>query len=188
MNILYIHGLSSSGNASTSNNLRLLLPDHNVFSPDLPIDPQEALTLLQTIVKEQNIDIAVGTSMGGMFAQKLRGTRKIIVNPAFHVSRTLRKNIGINPFFNKRADGATEYEITEEICQAYEELESAQFDNLTDEERNLTYALFGTDDDVVNCEPEYLEHYTHCAKFTGGHRLSLDNLRDTIVPLILKAL
>ena len=43
MKILYIHGLSSSGNSGTAEHLRRLLPNDTIFSPDLPIEPMVAL-------------------------------------------------------------------------------------------------------------------------------------------------
>lgn len=96
MKILYIHGLSSSGASGTPANLRQLLPNDIVISPDLPIDPIKALNMLHDICSVQNIDIVVGTSMGGMFAQQIHGYRKIIINPSFHVSQSMRKIMGIN--------------------------------------------------------------------------------------------
>ena len=42
MKILYIHGLSSSGNSGTAEHLRRLLPNDTIFSPDLPIEPMVA--------------------------------------------------------------------------------------------------------------------------------------------------
>ena len=46
INILYIHGLSSSGTSETAERLRRYLPDDVIFSPDLPVDPDEALATL----------------------------------------------------------------------------------------------------------------------------------------------
>ena len=88
MKILYIHGLSSSGNSGTAEHLRRLLPNDTIFSPDLPIEPMVALEMLKRLVKEEKINLVIGTSMGGMFAQKLQGTYKILVNPSLHVSRS----------------------------------------------------------------------------------------------------
>lgn len=84
--VMYIHGLSSSGASSTASNLRKLLPQYDVLSPDLPIQPQEALTMLKDLCELYKPEIIIGTSMGGMFAQQLRGYKKILVNPAFHAS------------------------------------------------------------------------------------------------------
>lgn len=179
LNILYIHGLSSSGSSGTADRLRRCLPDDVIFSPDLPIDPDEAITMLQELVKREEIDIVIGTSMGGMFAQKLRGYHKILINPSFHVSRSMRKKLGENQFFSPRADGETEYMITEDLCDKYAALESHQFDNLTQEERDITFGMFGTDDNVVNCEQEFMTHYgpAHCHRFEGGHRLNDRNIK-----------
>ncbi len=181
MRILYIHGLSSSGSSGTADRLRKFLPDDVVFSPDLPVEPQEALTMLQELVEREQIDLVIGTSMGGMFAQKLRGCKKILVNPSSHVSRSMRDKLGINEFFSPRADGATRYEITEALCDRYEELERTQFDNLTDEEREITLGLFGTADDVVNCSEEYKQHYTRFSQFKGGHRLTENDIKFTLL-------
>lgn len=181
MKILYIHGLSSSGSSGTADRLRRFLPDDTIFSPDLPTEPQEALTMLKELVEHEHIDLIIGTSMGGMFAQKLRGVKKILVNPSFHVSNSMRTKLGINKFFSPRTDGATHYEITEELCDRYEELENGQFDNLADEEREITLGLFGTADDVINCSEEYQQHYTRFSQFDGGHRLTEKDIKFTLL-------
>lgn len=186
MKILYIHGLSSSGASGTPANLRRLLPNDIVISPDLPIDPIKALNMLHDICSTQNIDIVVGTSMGGMFTQQMHGYRKIIINPAFHVSQSMRKRLGENQWFNHRQDGATTFTITPELCDAYEEMERHQFDGITDFDRNNSIGLFGNNDTTVNCREEFLEHYTQMFIFDGEHRLSFENVRDIIVPLINK--
>lgn len=184
LRILYIHGLSSSGASSTAETLREFLHDDVVFSPDLPIDPYEALAMLQELVLRERIDLVIGTSMGAMFAQMLRGYNKILINPSFHVSRSMRKKLGRNEFFGPRKDGATHYEITEELCDRYEALEREQFVDISDAEREITLGLFATEDDVVDCAEEYCEHYTRCQYFDGGHRLNQDNIHFTLIPAI----
>lgn len=68
MNIIYLHGLSSSGQSNTAKKLRELLPDDNVVTPDIPVSPIEALQLLLSVAGEYKADdtIVVGTSMGAM--------------------------------------------------------------------------------------------------------------------------
>lgn len=182
--IIYVHGLSSSGASLTAETLRKLLPDVEVLSPDLPIQPQEALIMLQNLCKDERPDIIIGTSMGGMFAQQLYGFKKILVNPAFHVSEFMRKNIGVQPFLNVRKNGETHYEITPELCDAYQELENVQFKGITDYDRMNTYALFGENDTLVNCYEEYSCNYTKAAWFKGEHRLQFEDVRDVVVKLI----
>lgn len=184
MKILYIHGLSSSGQSSTVAALRRLLPHDTIIAPDLPIDPKEALYVLLQTIKHEHINLIIGSSMGGMLAQKFRGIRKILVNPSFHVSHSMRQKLGTNTFLNPRKDGATEYEITEELCNLYEEIESQQFYNIPDNDIECTIGLFGTYDDTVNCSDEFLQHYTHHYTFNGGHRLDEASIRNSLIPLI----
>lgn len=186
--ILYVHGFASSGDSGTAKTIQKYLPNCRVISPDLPINPDEAIAMLKRIVIEEKIDVAVGTSMGGMLAQKLRGIPKVLVNPSFHVSESMRRKIGIVPFFKRRADGATEFEVTPDLCDAYKNVETGQFDNLSDKEISNTYGLFGTDDDVVSCEEEYDRHYRNKMIFIGGHRLTDDAIHDYVVEAILKLL
>ena len=185
---LYIHGLSSSGNSSTAKNLAQLLPDMEIIAPDLPINPIDAIRLLQEICKSESPDIVIGTSMGGMFAQQMHGYKKILVNPAFHVSEFMRKNIGVQAFLNLRKDGATTYEVTNSLCDKYFEMENHQFDRITSFDRENTYALFGEKDELVNCHLEYLQYYQKFEWFSGSHRLTFNNVQDVVVPLIEKIL
>jgi len=186
--LLYIHGLSSSGNSNTAKHLALLLPDMEIIAPDLPIQPIEALRLLQEICKTESPDMIIGTSLGGMLAQQMHGYKKILVNPAFHVSEFLRKNTGVQAFLNARKDGATTYEVTNSLCDEYFEMESSQFEGLTPFDYENTYALFGEKDELVNCQKEYLQYYKKFERFSGTHRLSLTDIQNVVVPLIEKIL
>lgn len=186
--LLYIHGLSSSGNTGTAKNLASLLPDVEIIAPDLPINPDEALRLLQEICKTESPDIIIGTSMGGMFAQQMHSYKKILVNPAFHVSEFLRKNTGIQAFLNSRKDGETTYEVTKSLCDEYFEMESSQFEGLTPFDYENTYALFGEKDKLVNCQKEYLHYYKNFEWFSGAHRLTVNDIQNAVVPLIERIL
>jgi predicted esterase YcpF (UPF0227 family) len=182
--LLYIHGLSSSGNSTTVKNLAQLLPEIEIIAPDLPINPVDALRLLKEICKSELPDIIIGTSMGGMYAQLMHGYKKILVNPAFHVSEFLHKNIGEQPFLNTRKDGATTYEVTNSLCDEYFKIENVQFEGITPIDYENTYALFGDKDELVNCQKEYLQYYDKFESFSGAHRLNYNNVQDTIIPLI----
>lgn len=87
MNIIYLHGLSSSGQSNTAKSFGNCFDD-NVVTPDVPVSPIEALQLLLSLAGEYRTDdtIVVGTSMGAMYACQMKGYRRILVNPAFHVS------------------------------------------------------------------------------------------------------
>ncbi|MCM1474878.1 MAG: hypothetical protein NC036_01355 [Muribaculaceae bacterium] len=185
--LLYIHGFASSGDSGTAAEIQQLLPDTKVYSPDLPIDPNEAYEMLCKLVDDEEIDVVVGTSMGGMFANLINSVPTVLVNPSFHVSQSMRKKIGIVPFFKKRADGSTEFEVTEELCDAYEKVEHRQFNFFHERDTGPTYALFGDDDDVINCKDEYKKYYgMRYMTFHGGHRLTSDAIRNALLPAIVE--
>lgn len=185
MNIIYLHGLSSSGNSNTAKQLRKLFPKDNVICPDIPVKPSETLEMLRNLVsdKTDNDTIIIGTSMGAMYAQQIIGFNRILVNPAFHVSELLRKNEGKTlPFFSLRQNGETEFLVTSELCEEFEEMESHQFEERNDEDEVI--ALFGQNDDVCNCmdECENVVKYYHV--FDGGHRMTDEVIQNVLQPIV----
>lgn len=185
MKILFIHGLASSGAYKMANSLRILLKPCEIIAPDVPIDPDEALSLLQAICREKQPDLIVGLSLGGFWAQKLRGYTKILVNPDFHVSRLMSSMIGEQKYLSPRADGALTFEISEDICARYERLERSEFDALTQEEIDLTTAMFADHDELVNCSEEFELHYPgRAVSYPGAHLPVFPELKNYLVPII----
>lgn len=187
--IVYFHGLSSSGNSRTGKKLKELFPNDKVLTPDIPVNPKEALPFLKRFVSklDPHNTIIIGTSMGGMYAQQMTGFKRILVNPAFHVSNTLKKSIAQSlPFYSPREDGASSFEITDALVNEFQEMESKQFDNASDPEN--VKALFGTRDTTVNCKEEYLQYYKDFDDFDGEHQLSPDNVENIVVPIIKEKL
>ena len=71
--ILFLHGFGSSGATQTAEYLRHKFPEAEVISPDIPLDPKEALRFLNKLCHEENPDVIIGTSMGAMYAQQMHG-------------------------------------------------------------------------------------------------------------------
>ena len=71
--ILYVHGFGSSGASGTAKTLQLLMPNAKIIAPDLPLHPEDAMTLLHTICDTEKPDLIIGSSMGGMYAEMLYG-------------------------------------------------------------------------------------------------------------------
>ncbi len=186
--ILYIHGFSSSGTSKTTKSLQKLLDDADITAPDLPPSPFEALNLLDGLCKELKPDMIIGTSVGGMFAQLLRGYKKILINPAFHVYEFLKTKIGIHPYLNPRINGEKEFEVTSGLCMDYLMIENTQFESISEGDRKYTYALFGEKDDVVNCRKEYCKYYKYYKMFPGEHRMTYRDIKDYLIPYIKEIL
>ena len=185
--LLYVHGFASSGSSGTVMTLRRYLSTWQVVAPDLPVDPFEALELLRRVVEEENPDVVVGTSMGGMYTQQLWGVPRVIVNPSFEMSRSLLfGKMGRNKYMSKRKDGATEFRIDKTVVERFKEMEKTQFDGVNEEEKLLVTALFGDKDPIVNFQALVAELYgeDRCIRFNGEHRLNDEVVKKVLIPII----
>ena len=185
--VLFIHGLASSGAYKMASSLRILLKPAEVLAPDVPIEPAAALRMLKELCTKEQPDLVVGLSLGGFWAQKLRGYRKILVNPDFHVSRLLRTMRGEVEYLSPRADGSKSFIITDEICNGYEDLEQTEFEGLDEKEINLTRGMFAESDELVHCGGEFDRHYPgRGISYPGKHLPVYPELKNYLVPLALE--
>lgn len=190
INILYFHGFASSGNSGTAREIQECLPNCKVISPDLPINPAAALDVIRNIKSNNCIDLVIGTSMGGLFALFCIGRKTIVVNPSFHVSQMMKRRLDgedsvMIPFFKKRENDETEFELTQSIANSYFNLESNVFLQRQLDMANVL-GIFGTDDDVVDCKDEFLTHSLNIRYFKGGHRLTKEAVEEVVIPSILQ--
>ena len=186
MKILFIHGLASSGAYKMASTLRILIKGSEVISPDVPIDPDEALALLEGICRDEDPDLVVGLSLGGFWAQKLRGRRKVLINPDFHISDLLESMKGEVRYLSPRADEAEHFIVTDGICEGYRKLEEDQFDSLGPEEISLTCGIFADKDEMVDCRPEFDHYYPGRSHvYPGPHLPNYPQTKEYILPVIL---
>lgn len=191
--ILYLHGFASSGATGTAATMRNALYPHGVqvLAPDIPVMPSEAMTFLHQQVEELQPDLIVGTSMGAMYAEQLRGHRRILVNPSFSMARLLTfGGMGRKPFRNPRQDGAKDFKVDKEMIAQFKEIEKHCFEGITPEDKKMVYGLFGDHDKRVNCQPQFLKNYgrEHFQIFEGEHYLNDNVLKQAVLPLICSLL
>lgn len=185
--ILYVHGFASSGASGTAKSLRILLPNTEVISPDLPLRAKEAMGLLKGICDSEKPDLIIGTSMGGMFAEQLYGFDRIIVNPAFKIAETFKTlhAMGKQKWLNKRQDGETEFWMTQDIVEEFREVAEQSFSAVDeDERRTRVYGLFGDKDPVVHTMDLFESHYINAIQFDGEHHLNDHTLINSVIPVI----
>lgn len=191
MNILYFHGFASAGSSGTVNLLRNEFAptggEVKVVAPDIPVDPAEALPMLKKLAAAVNPVLIIGTSMGGMYAQMMHGYRRICVNPSFSLSK--KTDIvypGVHKWFNRRADGETEFTVTEETVRHFREMEAGQFAGITAADRTLCHALFGDEDTIgLPHRAVFESHYPGMSTlFHGGHRMNERVVRHVLIPYI----
>ncbi|MBP5393956.1 MAG: hypothetical protein J6Y59_09090 [Bacteroidaceae bacterium] len=187
--VLYIHGFASAGSTGSATQMRnhLYPKGVQVVSPDVPVNPNEAIGFLKTFVEQEQPDLIVATSMGALYGEQLRGKKRILVNPSFHMARLLTfRGLGRHEFRNKRQDGATHFKVDKAMIQAFQQVEAESFKGIDDKEKALVWGLFGTQDNLVNCQSDFLKHYgkERMRLFEGEHFLNDKVLSKVVMPLV----
>lgn len=196
--ILYVHGFASGGQNGTVKTMGVLLPETKIVAPDLPVRPQEAMELLNNICEAEKPDLIIGTSMGGMYTEQLKGFDRIVVNPAFHLADTILKNNGLGrkEYHCPRRDGQTSFLVNKALLEDFREVSSHCFDGLSGNacgldafgevsgEQERVYGLFGTKDDMVHTYDEFAMHYPNAIHFEGGHYMDDGVFLRSVLPVI----
>ena len=184
--IIYVHGFMSAGSTHTAQILRDYMPQATVIAPDLPIHPEEAMELLRNLVKTENPDLIIGTSMGGMYTEMLYGVDRICVNPAFQMGSTITESnmMGKQVYQNERQDGEKEVIVTKALVKEYKEMTEQCFAQVTEEEQLKVFGLFGDEDPIVHTFNLFSEHYTQAIHFHGEHRLIEKAIFHYLMPVI----
>lgn len=191
MKLVYFHGFASSGASGTVQLLRKIFPSAHVVAPDIPVDPEEALPMLQKLVQAEQPDVIVGTSMGGMYAQQMHGFLRICVNPSFRISTSKLLHTGVHKWLNGRKNHEKEFRITADIIKRYNQMERKQFDGITPDDRELCYGLFGINDtsvNPINAYNTFTKYYTHAERFEGEHQLNDKVIHKVLLPLLKQLL
>ena len=170
-NILYIHGLKrgeSSMESRTATILREALnsEEYSVYAPTFPADGVRALELAQEIIIEKNIDVVVGSSLGGFTALGLRGIPKIVINPC------LRPDIELP----KRGNAG--------ITDSYSKLIGSLWDDISLEDRKETFGIFSDNDELFTYKDELVKHYFQIIDIKDGHRISEENVREVVAAFV----
>jgi len=184
--VLYCHGFASSGQSGTVARLREVMPQARIVAPDLPVHPQEAIALLREVCQQERPDLIIGTSMGGMYAEQLRGFDRICVNPALEMGETMKSHgmTGTQQFQNPRLDGIQEFYVDKSLIKEYREQSEQRFEGITDEERQRAYGLFGDEDTTVDTFDMFSAQYPQAIHFHGEHRMNDKSFMHSVVPVI----
>lgn len=184
--ILYVHGFGSSGASGTVKSLRMLLPETRVVAPDLPVRPAEAMDLLRQVCGQEQPDLIIGASMGGMYAEMLYGFDRILLNPAFQLADTLATNnkIGRQEFYSPRRDGAKDFLVTKGLLAEFREVSSHCFEGACEEEQGRVYGLFGDKDPLVHTHDLFGGHYRQALWFDGEHYMNDHVLVRSVLPVV----
>ncbi len=184
--LMYVHGFASSGQSGTVIRLRTVFPEATVIAPDLPVHPEEAMALLQQLCRDKQPDIIVGTSMGGMYTEQLRGFDRVCINPALCIADTMQQHgmTGTQQFQNPRQDGVQSFYVDKALVKEYRTVSEHRFQELDDDDRQRVYGLFGDKDDLVDTYGLFMQHYPRAIRFHGEHRMNDHSFMHSVLPVI----
>ncbi len=149
---LYVHGMGSGAKSGTKSSLGHYLDGYEWLSPELPVEPAEAMAILEDYVNVFSPALIAGTSLGGLYLLYLDAPEavKVAINPTYNIETTLRRiGYGKHPYHCEREDGATEYTIDEPLVKRYK----AVRDQRAPMPSKRMVALFSSDDELVGREP-----------------------------------
>ncbi len=184
--VLYCHGFASSGQSGTVTRLREVMPQARIIAPDIPVHPKAAINLLHRVCADDKPDLIIGTSMGGMYTEQLRGFDRICVNPALEMGETMKAHgmTGTQQFQNPRQDGIQEFYVDKALIKEYREQGEQRFVGVTDEDKRHVWGLFGDRDDVVDTFDLFHDIYPRAIPFHGEHRMNDQSFMHSVVPVI----
>lgn len=186
--ILFLHGFYASGQCVPAMVLHEAFKGRaEVLTPDLPMHPMEAVNFIRELCEREKPDLLVGNSCGSFYAQMIApviGVPALLGNPHFQMSEFLRSRIGSHRYKAPRKDGHQDFVIDEQLISEFAEMEKRQFSGCTIYNKDRVWGLFGNQDTLAHFEPLFLEHYTQCYHFPGGHTPTAEQFKTWYCPLI----
>ena len=174
-NILYIHGYNSSG--STGRILNELFKKYygdevNVYSPKIPANYFDARKVIDDFLKSNEIDLIIGTSLGGFMTLDTPGYFRISVNPTLMPFETL-------PVINTKPEEYLSYEIAE-IDLPHK---------VDTEDKVEVYGLFGGKDKLVDFKDEFSMIWNHNNMYFAPdmeHQMKENDMIKYLFPIVEK--
>lgn len=190
--ILFLHGFFASGSCIPAIALHEAFEGRvRVITPDLPIHPKEALTLIHQLCDKEKPDLLAGNSNGSFLAQIIApvvGIPALLGNPHLEMTEFLKPRIGKHDYKSPRMDGKQDFVIDEDLIREFEELQKEQFKNVTPYWKDKIWGIFGEQDTLAHYKFLFMKYYTNAFSFPGGHTPTAEEVKTWYVPLIEKML
>ena len=181
--VIYVHGLASGANAATGKSLSKKLRNFIWITTDFGEDLAANVRQLNECIKTHKPQLIIGTSMGGLTVlyADAPDAVKVAINPALSIADCVRNTIGLgrHKYFCKRLDGATEFELTEEMCKGYEAYIATHKPSLG----KSSYAVFAAHDELLGDEASLVAQKILCdcgykvmVDSEGAHRIKLSTI------------
>lgn len=166
-NALYIHGLGSNKNSSTSQTIKENFPEYRWITETFDLTSPGVLDKINHIIHTNKIKLVVASSLGAFYATLIEeSVARILINPC------LKPSVEI-PKLEKLSD---------KQIKMFEELEKQSTSIIDNEIRGCTFGVFGTEDELFSYKDEFAKRYGKSRLITvsGKHRLDKNTIVDSI--------
>ena len=188
--ILFLHGFFASGSCIPAQALKQAFEGKaEVFTPDLPLHPREALAFITELCECEHPDVLVGNSNGAFLAQIVAsqlGLPALLGNPYLEMTRFLSERIGEHEYKSPRTDGHQHFIIDQSLIEEFADVQAHQWDAYRPERDDRIWGLFGENDHLAHFEPLFRQYYTHVYHFPGAHTPTAEEVREYYAPLAEK--
>lgn len=162
--MLYLHGFGSCGESNKSRVLREYFKEYRILSPDLPYAPADAVSFVDALIRHEDIDILIGSSLGGFyatyFAEKYQ-LPAILLNPSVTPWQTLALQVG----WQKRFCDGEVFEFKEAYLRQLEALQ-------VEPQKGKYLVLLQSGDEVLDYQvaKNFYEKHKVVIEYGGNHR------------------
>lgn len=172
LNILYVYGFNSNSNSSTYKSIKNELKqnkDIHVYCFDYPQhNPFKSVNYLNDIIKTNNINLVVGSSLGGFITMNLKAKYKIVCNPALEAGDDI-KDLGAR----------------KDMVDKYNQLKNEGI--WKNQSNTIVYGLFGTNDELFKHKDIFDSIIKNSSKYVNTkHHYTNENVKEYLIPEILK--
>lgn len=186
--VLYIYGYGSSPESSTCKWLKNNLPNAIVYSFGyVQTDPENSIPYLCSLVEELDIDIVIGSSLGGWYAMHVASIcslPSILINPV--TDSTLEQVVDYVSNHNTNiVENLVKYSKEHPLFETKEHWTGYRWDNA--ENGYYSVLIWSDNDEVIinsnNISTELKENFlTKCIVRNGKHQLTDEEKEKYIIP------
>lgn len=186
--LLYIYGYGSSPKSSTCKWLKNNLPNTIVYSFGyVQADPENSIPYLCSLVEELNIDIVIGSSLGGWYAMHVASIcslPSILINPV--TDSTLEQVVNyVSNHDSHIVENLVKYSKEHPLFETKEHWTGYRWDNA--ENGYYSVLIWSDNDEVIinsnDISTELKENFlTKCIVRNGKHQLTNEEKEKYIIP------
>jgi len=190
--IVVVHGLGGGIKSKTCAMLKEHFKDrYNVITPEVPINPQDAVIYLTKLINDVNPTLVVGTSLGGFYSLlSSKRSKLLLINPALRAydnilnSPNIQKGVLVE-YTKERLNNEIKYIVDDQFISDLKDLQNKLEESISTLLFNDIYAIFGKEDKLFSNITYYIDNYNKDNMLVipnMEHSLSVEQVSAVVIP------